>query len=212
MRWAMGFVFLAFGQNTLRIGGVFSPQGGLSQMDTVFRLQKAPLYLWVEVRLRQRPDWDTLWVVLRTIDKVQGVFAIPRTKADRSLYRGRIAVRRPGIYLAMVVPPRQSRLVLTRRRFYITDAQHPTVAALRSQAQRVAASREAAAETLLLESESAEMLDLPTEALLAPESPSPALEESLELEEDVDSLLDMPLEEPLDFDDEDLDDFGLDDL
>lgn len=214
MRWVAAAVLLAFGQNTIRIGGVFATQSGLSQVDTVFRLQKAPLYLWVEVRLRQRPDWDTLWIVLRTVDRVQGVFAVPRTKADRSLYRGRIAIRQPGIYLVMVVPPRQGRLVLTRRRLYITDTQYPTLAALRTQAQRAAAVRETAAETLLLEAETVEMLDLPTEALLTPEAQSPALEESLDLEDEVDSLMDTPVEEPLDFGEEDLDleDFDFDDL
>lgn len=193
---------------------MFSAQSGLSQVDTLFRLQKAPQYLWVEIRLRQRPDWDTLWVVLRTVERVQGIYAIPRTKADRSLYRGRIAVRRPGIYLAMVVPPRQSRLVLTRKRLYITDAQYPTVAALRMQAQQTAAAREAATETLILETEAVETLDLPTEALLAPEIQSPALDDSLLLEDEADSLMDMPLDEPMDFDEEDLglDDFDLDDL
>lgn len=179
----------------MRIGHTLSASSGLVGIDTVFRLQKAPLYLWVEARFRSPVEWDTLWVALRTVDRIQGIYLLIRTKTDRNLYRGRMAFRQSGIYLLTFIPPRQARLVLGRSRVYITDANYPTVIALRARARGLASASPTNPEAALtvIDTVALEVLDLPEEALSLPESSVPALEEPLE--EDLDSLLEVPDED-----------------
>ncbi len=179
--------------------------------DTVFRMASASQLLWVEYKAPARLPWDTLWVILRTPDRVQGAYRLYRIKNNPLLYRGQVRIRAASIYLALIIPPREYRQVLGRKRFYITDAAHPTIASLRNKAQVQAAQ----AQPTDLGEVTLENLDIPTDALLStPENlPDVKLDEALLEEDSLD--LDMPdldssgmEEEPLD-----LDDFGdLDDL
>ncbi len=179
--------------------------------DTVFRIASASQLLWVEYKTSARLPWDTLWVILRTPDRVQGAYRLYRVKNNPLLYRGQVRIRTASIYLALIIPPREYRQVLGRKRFYITDAAHPTIASLRNKTQIQAAQTQPTD----LGEVTLENLDIPVDALLAPPEnlPDVKLEEPLLEEDSLD--LDMPdldssgiEEEPLD-----LDDFGdLDDL
>ncbi|MCX7606195.1 MAG: hypothetical protein N2170_02870 [Bacteroidia bacterium] len=213
MQWVgIAAFLLLFGQTRVRLGADFSPQAGLLRIDTAFHLRNPTLYTWIEIKLRQPAEWDTLWVSLRTIDRLHGTFAVFRTKNDKNLYRGKIAFRQAGIYVLTITPPRQSRLLLGRVRAYIMDAQHPTIASLRHRAQKLAPPGGVSEGTLSqIDTTALEILELPSDALLPPESSSPALEEPLE--EDLDSLMDIPEEELMPEEDIELDelDFG-DDL
>lgn len=197
MRWiAMGACLLLSAQSRIRLGREFSPQNGLGGVDTVFRLASSSLYVWAEVRVPQPLEWDTLWVALRTAERAQGVFLVVRTKADRRLYRGRLAFRRPGIYLITLMPPRQARLVLGRSKVYVTNAQYPTVAALRAQARQSAVSTpagnpEAALSTV--DTTQLEIIEIPDDALIAPEGGLAPIDDSV-IEDDIDSLMEMPVE------------------
>lgn len=214
MRWLTAILCLGlWGQVRVRIGHTFTAGTGIGGVDTVFRLQKAPLYLWVEARFLSPVEWDTLWVALRTVDRIQGAYLLIRTKTDRNLYRGRVVFRQSGIYLLTFIPPRQVRLVLGRSKVYITDADYPTVAALRARARGLASASPTNPEAGLtvIDTVALEALPLPEEALSPLEANAPALEEPLE--EDLDSLLEVPDEEIVPEEDLDLEelDFG-DDL
>jgi len=193
------------------IGAGFSPQQGLTGKDTVFRLTGASQLFWVEYKTSTRLPWDTLWVILRTPDKVQGAYRLYRVKNNPLLYRGQIRVRTASIHLAIIIPPREYRQVLGRKRFYITDAAHPTIASLRNKAQ----TQTAQAQPTDLGEVTLENLDIPTDALLStPENlPDVKLDEPLLEEDSLD--LDMPDLDSAGTEEDalDLDDFGdLDDL
>jgi len=188
------------------IGAGFSPQQGLTGKDTIFRVAGTSRLLWVEYKASARLPWDTLWVILRTPDGVQGAYRLYRVKNAPLLYRGQVRVRTASIYLALIIPPRAYRQILGRKRFYITDAAHPSIASLRTKAQVQAAQAQPAD----LGEVPLENLDIPADALLSvPENlPDEKLDEPL-LEED--SLeLDIPDLDSSDMEEEplDLDDFG----
>nr|BAL57830.1 hypothetical protein HGMM_F52E02C13 [uncultured Bacteroidetes bacterium] len=197
MRWLTWiFPLLVFPQGTFRLGKSFSSQYGLQGVDTVFRIDKAPLTVWVELKARQAWEWDTLWVVLRTVDRLHGVYVLVRTQTDKRLYRGKVLFRQSGIYLLSCMPPRQSRLILGRTRAYLTSSAYPTVAALRAYNRTLApTSRNAEAALTQIDTASLEMLPLPDDLLTTPEGGTdPALEKELLELDDTDSLLDLPLE------------------
>jgi hypothetical protein len=189
------------------MGTGFSLQQGLVGKDTIFRLTGASQLLWVEYRAASRLPWDTLWVVLRTPDKIQGAYRLYRVKADPLLYRGQIRVRTASIYVALIMPPREYRQILKQKRFYVTDASHPTLASLRAKAQAQAAQTQPSD----LSDVSIENIELPSEALLS--APNEKIEEP-PIEDDPIDLevpdLDTPNIEEENLDLEDLGD--LDDL
>jgi len=142
--------------------------------DTVFRLDGPPLLLWMEYRAPHRLAWDTLWVIVRTPDKIQGSFRLYRVQNNPLLYRGQIRIRMASIHIALIIPPRQYRQILAQKRFYITDAAHPTIASLRTKAQSQTAQATIPPEIPL------EELKLPSDALLI--TPAEALDEKIEEE------------------------------
>ncbi|MCS7188866.1 MAG: hypothetical protein RMJ66_03075 [Bacteroidia bacterium] len=208
MRWISVLSFLLLeGQSVLRIGGDFLPQKGLQRVDTTFRLVKAPLYLWAEVRVLRPLEWDTLWVVIRDATSLSGVYPLFRSPNDKLLYRGKIIFKQAGIYVLSVIPPRQPRLILTRpSRLYITSPQYPTIAALK---QRTSNITSATTENTILATEMAmlDTIEVAPEPLLTPEGGTMTIEESL-LIEDPDSLLEIP-EEILPEEDIEMEDFEL---
>lgn len=198
---------LLHAQSRLKVGREVSPQGALTGVDTVFRFQGAPLALWVEMQSLPAPEWDTLWVVVRSVGKPPAFFRLYRSKGNRALYRGRAIFRSGGIYYFMVSPPRQSRLVLGRGRIYITDAQAPTVAALRARIQQqVRASAPAGGITEPDLSAAMEDIELAPEAIISRDEAFPSLDEEL-LEDSTDLNLDLP-EDGMGMDE----DFELEDL
>lgn len=204
---------LLFSQARVRLAQAFSPEKGLIGVDSVFFLQRPPVYVIAEARLAGPTPWDTLWVAVRSIDKLEGLFVLLRSKTDGRLYRGRIAFRKPGIYLLVFLPPRQGRLILGRTRAYITSKEFPTVASLRSghhQIASAASDRSTEAALSNIETQALELLELPEEPLVSPEG---SLSEEPLPEENLDSLMEEPLEEltPPEEDIE-LDDLNLDDL
>ncbi len=203
---------LLFPQAQIRLGKAFSPEKGLIGADSVFFLQQPPMYLIAEARFHSSPAWDTLWVAVRSVQKLEGLFVLLRSKTDRRIYQGRIAFRQPGVYLLLLIPPRQGRLILGRTRAYLTSKEFPTVTSLRLHHRQMAsAASERSAEAALsqIEPQSLELLELPEEPPISPEGPLP--EEPLP-EEDLDSLMEEPLDElaPPEEDIE-LDDLNLDD-
>jgi hypothetical protein len=189
------------------MGTGFSLQQGLVGKDTIFRLTGPSQLLWMEYRAASRLPWDTLWVVLRTPDKVQGAYRLYRVKTAPLLYRGQIRVRTASIYVALIMPPREYRQILAQKRFYITDASHPTLASLRTKAQAQAAQTQPSD----LSDVSIENIEIPSEALLT--APKEKVEE-LPIEDDSIDLevpdLNTPDTEEENLDLEDLGD--LDDL
>ncbi len=191
------------------IGRTFSPQQGVIGKDTVFRLAGAPQLLWMEYRAPYRLVWDTLWVIVRTPDRIQGVFQLYRVRNNPLLYRGQIRIRTASIHIALLIPPRQYRQVLANKRFYITDAAHPTIASLRAKAQAQIAQTTAPTDIPI------EELELPSDVLLATpaETPDEKIEEELFLEDDALEMEVPDLEGPDLGEDTLEDDFGdLEDL
>jgi len=202
---------LLFSQARLRLGKGFVPEKGLVGVDSVFFLQGSSVYAIAEAHFTAPAEWDTLWVAVRSAEKLEGLFVLLRTPADRRVYRGRLAFRKPGIYLLFVFPPRQGRLILGRSRAYITSKEFPTVASLRLRhRQTTAALSERAAEAALqVEPEALESL-IPPEESLPSEGPLP--EEPLP-EEELEPLMEEPLDELTPPEEEiELDDLNLDDL
>lgn len=214
MRVLLGCLLLSHlsAQVRLRLGKQFSAQAGLVGVDTVFRLQTAPLVLWVEASSRTVLEWDTLWVIMRTVGKPPVIYALYRSKSNRMIYRGKVAFRGGGIYLLMASPPRQSRLILGRGRVYITDAQAPTVAALRGRMVQQAQATTPAKPTESVPdlSVSMEELELSPEALLGKTEAPPPLDEDL-LPDDGDIDIDLP-DVGVSDDDFELDDTDIDDI
>ncbi|MCX8112115.1 MAG: hypothetical protein N3E49_02800 [Bacteroidia bacterium] len=202
--------WITYAQSSIQWARDLSPQGQLVSADTVFRLQKAPLILWMEARVTLASESDTVWVVVRSINRAPVIYALYRTNSNRMLYRGKIAFRERGIYYLSVCPPRQSRLILARGRLYITDAEAPTVAALRAQAHQQAQTigpRELSSPDL----STLEELDLTPEQLLKEEPPPPMLNEEDLLEDSLDISIDLP-EQEISEDDFELEDLELEDL
>jgi|GEM_PF-1121853 len=214
MRVLLGCLLLSHlsAQVRLRFGKQFSAQAGLVGVDTIFRLPSAPLVLWVEASSKTALEWDTLWVVIRAIGKPPAIYALHRSKPDQMNYRGKVALRGGGIYVLTVSPPRQPRLILGRGRVYITDAQAPTVAALRErliqQAQATTSTK--LADTMPDLSASMEELELTPEALLGKPEALPPLDDDL-LPDDEDTSLDIPEAEPGD-DDFELEEIEIEDI
>lgn len=155
--------------------------------DTVFRLTGASQLLWLEYRSPYRLVWDTLWVIVRTPDRVQGAFRLYRVRNSPLLYRGQVRIHTASIHIALITPPRQYRQILAKRRFYITDATHPTIASLRTKAQAQIAQATIPADIPI------EELELPSDALLT--TPAETLDEKIEEEiilEDHDLDIEMP--------------------
>jgi len=170
------------------------------------------VYAIAEARFTTPTEWDTLWVAVRSPEKLEGIFVLSRTPADRRVYRGRLTFRKPGIYLLLLLPPRQGRLILGRSRAYITSKEFPTLASLRLRHRQIAsAAGERSAEAALtqVDPQALELLDLPEEPLSSegslPEEPLPV--------EELDSLMEEPLDELTPPEEEiELDDLNLDDL
>ena len=206
----LGVFLMGYLSAQIWIGRAFSPQQGLVGRDTVFRLTGASQLLWVEYKASYRLSWDTLWVIVRTPDKIQGAFRLYRVQNNPLYYRGQVRVRTASIHIAFIVPPRQYRQILSQKRFYITDAAHPTVASLRTKAQtQIAQTQPALSADIPLEE-----LELPSDALLT--TPAETLDEKIEepLLEDDSLEIDLPdLEGPALEEDLLDEDFGdLDDL
>jgi hypothetical protein len=112
-----------------------------------------------------------------------------------------------SIYVALIIPPREYRQILAQKRFYITDASHPTLASLRTKAQAQAVQTQPSD----LSDVSIENLELPSEALLS--APNEKIEEPLIEDDSID--LEVPdLDTPgIEEENLDLEDLGdLDDL
>jgi hypothetical protein len=205
VRFGMPFLSALLAQVWMGTG--FSLQQGLVGKDTIFRLTGTSQLLWMEYRAASQLPWDTLWVVLRTPDKIQGAYRLYRVKADPLLYRGQIRVRTASIYVALIMPPREYRQILKQKRFYVTDASHPTLASLRTKAQAQAAQTQPSD----LSDVSIENLELPSEALLS--APNEKIEEPPIEDDSID--LEVPDLDTPDIEEEnlDLEDLGnLDDL
>lgn len=221
MRWCISLFCLPafiYTQGKLRVGKGIGPQDRLLEVDTVFQLRVAPLYLWMEARFVASPAPDTLWAVVRSSKRSASVFALYRSKVNRNLYWGRLIFRKRGIYHVFVYPPRQSRPVLAFTRVYITDAELPTPSALRSallpaspssHTQKVLSGRvsspslgasggsNATKSTTSNEAEGLGLdlgeIDVPPDKLLREEAlPSIETEEELDLEDDYDFQMDFP--------------------
>ena len=193
------------------MGKTFSPQQGLIGRDTVFRLTGTSQLLWIEYRTPYRLAWDTLWVIVRTPDRIQGAFRLYRVRNNPLLYRGQIRILAASIYMALIIPPCQYRQILAKKRFYITDTAYPTIASLRAKAQ----SQIAQAQTSIPADIRIEDIELPPEALLP--TPTETLDEKIEEEitlEDDALDIEVPDVEASDLDEDTLEeDFGdLEDL
>ncbi|RMF47106.1 MAG: hypothetical protein D6750_09515 [Bacteroidetes bacterium] len=202
---------LLFSQTRLRLGKGVVPEKGLVGVDSVFFLQGPSVYAIAEARFTTPTEWDTLWVAVRSPEKLEGIFVLSRTPADRRVYRGRLTFRKPGIYLLLLLPPRQGRLILGRSRAYITSKEFPTLASLRLRHRQIAsAAGERSAEAALtqVDPQALELLDLPEEPLSSegslPEEPLPVEELDSFMEEPLDEL--TPPEEEIELDDLNLDD------
>ncbi|MDW8015914.1 MAG: hypothetical protein RMK19_07880 [Bacteroidia bacterium] len=208
------FIILLHAQASFSIGRELSAEGRIKGSDTVFHLSKAPLWLWAEARFNSAPEWDTLWIVIRSLDKQKPIiYGIYRQGSGRAFYRGRFAVQKGGIYHLMLIPAHQPRLVLMRRRLYVTDEQTPTLAALREKVQREIQAHPRSGGVLLFEALPEEIEVVP-ELLLPRENPPSVEEETLFLEEDTVALPleEMPFEETEEEEEFELEDLGLEDL
>ena len=174
VRW--GIFAISYLSAQVSVGRTFSPQQGLVGRDTAFRLAGTSQLLWVEYRAPYRLVWDTLWVIVRTPDRIQGAFRLYRVPSNPLLYRGQIRIRMASIYMALIMPPRQYRQILAKKRFYITDATHPTIASLRTKAQ----SQITQAQATIPADIPIEELELPSDALI--NTPAETLDEKIEEE------------------------------
>lgn len=203
---------LLYAQGRLKIGREVSSQGILTGVDTVFRLSGPSLALWVEMQSSAPLEWDTLWVVVRSIEKPPGFFRLYRSKGNPLILRGRAVFRQGGIYYLTVSPPRQPRLILGRGRVYITDAQTPTIAALRARTQQQAqSSAQIGGITAPDLSATMEDIELMPESLISGNETLPPMDEDL-LEDTTDLTLDLP-EDGMGVDEDfELEDLDLEDL
>ncbi|MCS6789691.1 MAG: hypothetical protein NZ580_01725 [Bacteroidia bacterium] len=129
------FLSLLLAQKSLHFGTQISAEGKLTGIDTAFRMVRVPLPVWSEYRPKQPQEWDTLWIIVRKVDKLQGVYLMPRAKGQNPSYRARISFRETGVYFVFVTPPRQPRLLLARSKVYITTPQQPSTEAVQAQAR-----------------------------------------------------------------------------
>ncbi|MEN2992623.1 MAG: hypothetical protein ABDH91_03615 [Bacteroidia bacterium] len=178
-------------QAQLRFGRGFSPEGKLMQSDTVFRLDKPPLILAVELTGKQGLTWDTLWLVAKSLEVRKVVSPLVRKPSHPTAYRGSIRLSQPGIYHLFAMPSKNLRLILARGRLYITNSAYPSVQALKKRGEQLVLQKMLTPEVGGLEGE--KYLDLLESA--EPSLDSVLVPEVLPRSPDEDPLLEEPLGE-----------------
>ncbi|MCS7162781.1 MAG: hypothetical protein NZ958_05590 [Bacteroidia bacterium] len=193
-------------QAQLRFGRGFSTDGKLMQSDTVFRLDKPPLIIAVELTGKQGLAWDTLWLVAKSLEVRKVISPLARKASHPTTYKGSIRLSQPGIYYLFAMPSKNPRLVLARGRLYITNSAYPSVQALKKRSEQLALQKLLTPETEGLESEKhLDLLELPEPSLdsvLVPEALPHSPEEDPLLEEPLGEIEGVPeaIEEELDLD------------
>lgn len=207
------FLSLLLAQKSLRFGAQISPEGKLLKIDTAFPMVRVPFPVWSEYRPKQPQEWDTLWVIVRRVDQLQGIYLMLRAKCETPCYRARISFREPGVYFLFVTPPRQPRLLLSRGKLYITPPQQTSPEAVQAQARNAIRAQTPSPTTAPPANIEEGLPEVSLDRLLGTDKDKD-LDKSFEQESDIssdilmeDTDLDIGIEEEVDI--EDIEDEGL---
>jgi len=130
---------LAHAQKTL-FAETFSVAGDLVHVDSVFNYGGGLMTLAVKLKAKSTLNSDTLFLIIRDLDGIQGRYYMKRSK-NMLEANTLIQLKKDGIYRAYVYDPKSLSQPLSVGRLYITSAAVPTREALIQRQMKILADK-----------------------------------------------------------------------
>lgn len=120
------------GAQTLSVGRALSPNGQLLSIDTVFRFEKAPAYLYIQYRVPAGYERDTFMLLVRNALGPLTWISLPPSRSAAPFRHARLQLGKSGVYGLFIYAKAQGNRVWAFKRIYVILPPYQTLAQVKA--------------------------------------------------------------------------------